>query len=89
MTTGIISLCLDHDLLGRLGLHIDQRMDKSLNNLSTSLVASILDFLELHLSLLVRILLGLLVSARVLETVMSTLTFVQMSHLPTSTPQDR
>lgn len=89
MTFGIIPLCLDHDLLGRLGLHIDQRMDKSLNNLSASLVTSILDFLKLHLSLLVRVLLGLLVSTRVLETVVSTFMFVQMSRLLSPTPQNR
>ena len=60
------SLCLAQDLFGSLRLHIGQRTDKVFDNLSALAVSSILDFLQLHFCLFVRILFGLLVSARVL-----------------------
>lgn len=60
------SLCLDHNLLRRLGLHLHRRMDQVVHNLAALAVAGLLDLLELHLGLLVRFLLGLLVPAGVL-----------------------
>lgn len=60
------SLCVGNNLLRRLGLHIDQRMDKTVNNLVTLLVASLFDFCKLRIGFLARIFLDLLVSARVL-----------------------
>lgn len=56
-------LCLGNDLRRRLGLHINQRVNQLLNNLGTLVRSSLFDLLKLHFSFLIRILLGLLVTA--------------------------
>lgn len=58
-----------HNLLWHRGLHISRRLNQVLDNLVALLLAGSLDLLELLLGLLVGIFLGLLESARVLQSV--------------------
>lgn len=59
------TLC--HDLLGHLGLHIGGSLDEVLHHLVTLFLAGSLDLLQLLLGFLVRVVLGLLETARVLR----------------------
>lgn len=65
------SLC--SNLLRHLGLDIGRSLDQVRNNLVTLLLASSLNLLQLLLSLHVRIVLGLLESARVLRQCQSSI----------------
>jgi hypothetical protein len=57
-----------HNALRRLWVHIRNTLQQRLDNLIRPSLSCLLDLLHLRLSLLVRILFGLLVSARVLRS---------------------
>lgn len=60
------TLC--HDLLGHLGLHVGGSLNEILHHLVTLFLAGSLDLLQLLLGFLVRVVLGLLETARVLQS---------------------